>query len=206
MGKQEAWYLFAIPYPGGANAEYHYATVRIFSTPEQLESPGNFGAALEKAHPGGNIEEMMDRVWKTRDLVKTHRLFSWENFSADDLEAPPSILQVVYFKVPLEKENAYQQMEREVYHPMHKKEIEKGRRVGWEGWALNAPWGSSQAYTHIAVDMYKDWEQYTSPNIEGLLEEVHPGKTQDELTEIFTNTADLVNMEEWRLVDFAVKQ
>ncbi len=98
MGKQEAWYLFAIPFPGGTNAEYHYATVRIFSSPEQLESPGNFGAAMEKAHPGGDMEEMMDRVWKTHDLVKTHRLFSWENFSADDLEAPSSILQVVYFK------------------------------------------------------------------------------------------------------------
>jgi hypothetical protein len=207
QGHYDEWYLFAIPFPGGTNAEYHYATVHIYSSLEQMNKPSWSNQLFAKVHEGKDMDKATQWVQQSRDLVKSHRLMSWESFSAEDLEGPPSLLQIVYFKVPFDKQNAYEKMEREVFHPMHKKEIEMGKRAGWEGWWMQMPQGSGQAYSHIAVDMYKDWAQYTDfAHRADLMKTVHPDMNEEKMTEQFVKTVDMVKMEEWRLVDFAVKQ
>ena len=133
QGRMVSWSLWAIPFPGGTEADYHFATVRIYENMDQIKQAGEFGDLAEKVHAGKNMEEMTARIWETRDLVKTHRLFSWERFMDEDLTEPPGFIQVVYFDVPGGQQEAYQNMERDLYHPLHKKEIEIGKRAGWEG-------------------------------------------------------------------------
>ena len=205
QGVQDAWYLFRIPFPGGTNAKYHYATVRIFSSAKQLGNANQFGSAMSKVHGENNLDKVGEQIMRTRDLVKTHRIMSWERFAAKDLEKNPEIIQVVYFKVPFGKEGDYQKLEREIYHPMHKKEIELGARAGWEGWWLQNPSGSMQPYNYVAVDMYKDWGQYYRPPTADLLKMVHPDKKWSDLEKMHIETVDMVNIEEWHLVDFVEK-
>ncbi|NGP77374.1 hypothetical protein G3570_12065 [Balneolaceae bacterium YR4-1] len=203
QGKMVSWSLWAIPFPGGTGAEYHYATVRIYENLDQIKSAGDFGDVFESVHQGENLDELSETIWKTRDLVKTHRLFSWERFADEELTSPAEMIQVVYFKVPMGKVEAYQNMERDLFHPMHKKEIEIGKRAGWEGWALNQPYGSSMPYSHVAVDLYEDMDQFVMDyDYDAMLEEVHPDKTGDYMTDVFLNTVDMVRIEQWHLVDF----
>lgn len=203
QGKMASWSLWAVPFPGGTGAEYHYVTVRIYENLEQIKSANEFGDLLESVHQGKDMDKLSETIWKTRNLVKTHRLFSWERFADEEMSSPAEMIQVVYLKVPMGKEEAYQNMERDLFHPMHKKEIENGKRVGWEGWALNQPYGSSTPYSHVAVDMYEDMDQFVMEyDYDAMLEEVHPEKSSDYMTDVFLNTAELVRIEQWHLIDF----
>ena len=203
QGKMVSWSLWAIPFPGGTGAEYHYATVRIYENLDQIKSADEFGNVFETVHQGKDMDDLSETIWETRDLVKTHRLFSWERFADEELTSPAEMIQVVYFKVPMGKQEAYQNMERDLFHPVHKKEIEIGKRAGWEGWALNQPYGSSMPYNHVAVDLYKDMDQFVMEyDYDSILEEVHPEKTSAYMTDVFLNTVDLVRIEQWHLVDY----
>lgn len=205
QGKLAGWFLYRIPYPGGTNAGYHYATVRIFNDMAQLENPGSgLGAAFEKAHPGKDGDAMFEKTIQSRDLVKTHGFASWHSFMSEDLEGPTEIIDVVYFKIPMDKWDAYQEMETKYFHPTHKAEMKAGTRAGWEGWILRRPFGASMPYTHVAVDHFKNWEQYTKPNPKGLFKEVFSGNELELRDDMFNATAKLVKLEEWRLVDFVM--
>ncbi len=204
QGKLESWSLWAIPLPGGTNAEYHYATVRIYSSSEQMQHAGDFIEIFQQVHEGKDFDEMSGIILDSRDLVKTHRLSSWMSFSDDQLTSPPSVIQVVYLKVPLNKGANYTAMEEQLFHPLHKKEIELGLRAGWEGWQLQQPFGSSVDYTHVAVDSYKDADQLArnqANNYGEMVSEVHPGKSWSQVMDTFMETAELVRVEEWRLLE-----
>lgn len=201
-GKMESWSLWSIPYPGGTNAEYHYATIRIYSSNDQLYPSNDANDLWRETHIDKDFNEVMEHIYSTRDLVKTHKLSSWLRFMDKKLKTHPAIMQVVYFKTPLNKYDQYQALEKEVYHPMHQKEIEIGNRAGWEGWTLMTPMGSQMEYSHVAMDLYKDWGQYTaSVDSDAIFQEVHPGLTQEEVMQQWTSLVDLVKIEEWHLVE-----
>lgn len=204
--KMNYWGLFRVAYPAGTGADYQYVTVRIYEGADQLANATAFNETFEKVHENEILEALMSTVVNTRDLVETHRLYRWEMFQDPNLKAHPEILQVVYFKNPMPKWEDYQKMEKELFHPMHKKEIEMGLRAGWQGYQLQSPMGSSMPYSHVTVDSYKNWEQYMKPKKEeAVLSAVHPKKTREEINEVFYQTADLVRMEEWHLIDYVQK-
>lgn len=206
-GKLDSWSLWAIPYPGGTDAEYHYATVNIYNSMDQLEDPGaGIGEAFGKAHPGKEWADIGAMTLKSRDLVKTHGLGSWERFGDPNMTGPAGIINVVYFDVPMDKWDAYQEMERKYFHPTHKAEVEAGTRAGWEGWQLMRPMGESMPYDFVAVDQYRDWKQYTKNNPEDLFEGVLSERELNHREDIFNSTAKLVKLEEWRLIDFVSRQ
>lgn len=185
-------------------------TYRVYqwrpSSNDQIEATYDFSEMLEKSYAGKDLDEIFRCIEDTRDLVKTHKLISWERFTDESLEGPPTYLQLIYFKTPLAKLGDYQEMERDLFHPMHKKEIALGKRAGWEGWILNRPMGNSMPYTNVAVDMYSDWQQFYAPvDNQAIMKEVHPNKTNADLMEVFSKTTEMVRIEEWRLVDYVTK-
>lgn len=207
QGKLTYWGLYRVAYPGGTGAEYQYVTVRIYSDMEQLAHSNEFNSTFEKVHEGEIIEAIYATVVNTRDLVKTYRFHQWGAFMDPNLTEQPKILQVVYFNVDLPKWDDYVEMETKIFHPMHKKEIEMGNRAGWQGYQLTGPMGSSIPYTHVAVDLYKDWAQYTKPvDSEAIRKAVHPNKKQSEIDELFFETTHLYRIEEWQLIDFVAKE
>lgn len=205
-GKLSYWGLFRVAYPAGTGADYQYVTVRFYEGADQLAHSTEFTDAFEKVHENEIFEALMSTVINTRDLVETHRLYRWEIFQDPNLEAHPEILQVVYFKNHMSKWDDYQKMEKEIFHPMHKKEIEMGIRAGWQGYQLTSPMGSSMPYSHVAVDSYKDWEQYMKPKREDAIRRlVHPKMSSEDISEVFHNTTDIVRIEEWHLIDYVQK-
>lgn len=204
--KLSYWGLFRVAYPAGTGAEYHYVTVRQY-TKEQLKYSTEFNAAFEKVHAEEILEAIFSTVTNTRDLVKTYQFVQWGGFGDPNLTEQPKILQVVYFNNEWPKWDDYQEMETKLFHPMHKKEIEMGYRAGWQGFQLTNPMGTNMPYTHVAVDLYKDWDQYMSDkDSEAILKAAHPNKTGDEIDAVFYKTANLVNLEEWHLIDFVMKE
>lgn len=125
------------------------------------------------------------------------------SLKAQDFRA--AIVNFLY--VPEGQADSYLKMEKAFAKPMHKKEIEMGKRQAWEGWWVQMPQGSGQPYSHIAIDMYKDWAQYSDRAHQAELQKaVHPGMSQEKMMDQFVKTVDMVKIEEWRLLDSAVKQ
>lgn len=207
QGKLWGWFLYAIPYPGGTNAEYHYVTVRIYNNLADIENPmSDMADVFGKVHAGKDANKAFEKTLASRDLVKTYGFAQWESFMQEGATSPAEILTVVYFKVPPGKGSAYQEVEKTIWHPLHKANMDAGRRMGWGGWRLARPQGTSLPFQYVAVDHYKDWEQYTKPPVEGILEQVHPGKTWEELNAATREALEMVNFEEWRLIDYVMKQ
>lgn len=206
-GKMDAWFLYRIPYPGGTDAEYHYATVRVYSDLSQLENPmSGLGDLFAKVHPGKNADEAFEMTTGSRDLIKTYGLVRWESFFAEDMAEPAKIIQVVYFRVPMDKWGDYQDMETKYFHPTHKAEIKAGKRTGWDGYRLAQPMGMDMPFQYVAVDHYKDWAQYTSQPSEADYEGVFDGDEMEMREQVFSQTVTLARLEEWRLVDYVMKQ
>ena len=207
QGKLDYWGLFRVAYPAGTGADYHYVTVRSYKDAEQLANATAFLPTFEKIHENEILEAITATVFNTRDLVETHRLDQWKMVQADDVEEHPEILQVSYLKVDMPNWDSYQQMENQVYLPMHKKEMEMGHRAGWQAFQLSSPMGSSMPYSHITVDLYKDWTQYTQKVDKNMIRKaVHANKKQGDLDEQLHQTVNISKVEEWHLVDYVMKE
>lgn len=201
------WGLFRVAYPAGTGAEYQYVTVRMYDGPEQLGLSNQFLPVFEEVHKDEILEAITATVFNTRDLVYTHKLYQWEMFQPSDAEAHPEIVRVNYLKVPPLKWSDYVDMEKKVYHPMHKKEMEMGVRAGWQGYRLSSPMGTSMPYTHVTADMYKDWSQYTKEVDRDVIRKaVHPNKKLDDMNKNLFSTVEFVRVEEWHLVDYVMKE
>jgi hypothetical protein len=203
QGKILGWYLYQVPYPGGTDAEYQYVTVRIYSNMAQLENPmSDMDAIFKKVHPGKKMDDVGPKTLASRDLVKSYGFYGWEAFGDPNLTEPAKILQIVKFKIPMDKWEAYQEMETNFYHPTHKAEIKAGTRAGWSGWQLVRPMSTTGEYQFVAVDSYKDWKQYTSQNPEGLYEKVLSKNELEMRDKMFGNIVEGMSTEEWRLIDY----
>ena len=203
QGKMVGWYLYRIPYPGGTDAEYHYATVRVYDDLADIESPmSDMEDVFKKVHPGKDLDKLGKETMASRDLVKTYAFSRWEAFYAKDITEPTKVIQMVSFKVPMDKWDAYMEMERKYYHPTHKAEMGAGTRAGWAGWILRRPMGTKAGFQFVAVDHFKDWAQYTKRNPEGLFDQVFENNELEYRDRLFNETAEIVNIEEWRLVDY----
>ena len=203
-GNLQGWYLLEIPYPGGTNAEYHYITVRVYKEPVANPMDGLMDKA-RKVHPDADLEAFADKTMQSRDLVKTHGFYAWEAFGWEDRKMS-TVGQQVYFRVPMDKWEAYRKMEVEDYHPMHKAEIAAGYRHGWMGLQLMRPMGMAEPYQFVAVDFYKDYDQYIrrmpADERAAAFKKALPNRTEESISQNFYDTVELVHLEEWRLVDY----
>lgn len=206
QGACEGWFLYSIPYPGGTDAEYHYATVRLYSDISQIESPlSNLEELFNKVHPNMDAAEMTEKTLSSRDLVKTYRASNWKSVMSETFDGPSNLIQLVYFHVPMHNWTAYQEMEEKYFLPTHKKEMETGYRYGWAGWMMERPMGMNHPYQFVAVDHYKDWDQYTKQIPQDLYEGVFAGDELKKRDEIFYKTVKMVNLEEWHLIDYVME-
>lgn len=204
-GNLLAWYLFRVPYPGGTEAPYHFVTVHLYPNMEQAGSTmGNMSTVFAKVHPGKDMNDVMERTLASRDLTRTYMTQRWKAFSDPDLEEMPTIQQMVYFEVPMDKWQDYMEMEEKYFHPTHQAEIDAGYRAGWSGWIMQMPFGEDQPFQFAAVDVYKDWEQYSKNIPASVYEGVISEEDYAKRNELFAETVTLKYGEIWRLVDYVL--
>lgn len=120
--------------------------------------------------------------------------------------AEPQYAAVSYMKVDPAKENAYVQMERELWMPIHRQRIRDGRLKSWSLYEVRLPGGTGREYGFMTVETfgsiqdaagaYEDTAQVTA-----LMKKVHPGKEAGEFLARTTDSRSLVRSEVLRLVD-----
>ncbi len=198
-GKKSYWGLFAIPFPGGTNAEYHYATVSIYSDLAQSGSDWDFLNTFKAVHPKMDLTIATKRTLDSRDLVRGVRISQWGQFFNEGSRGNKA-MTVVYINVKDGKGAEYRNLEKTMWEPMHRMEMTKGKREGWQGWQLDMPWGTKAHYNYLAVDFYKDWAQYTKRLPDSDYTNATGGKSWADIIKATNEIESVYLTEEWHLI------
>jgi L-rhamnose mutarotase len=113
---------------------------------------------------------------------------------------------VSYMKVDPAKENAYVQMERKVWKPMHEQLVKDGKMKSWSLYEVRFPGGDNREYGYLTVETYNsiqdvDGSYGDAAYFASLLKKVHPKKTEYDLMFETLNNRTLVRSEVLKLVD-----
>lgn len=156
------WDLWRLQ-PGGEDQGYQYLTVNLFNDPvKMMGHEGNFEAALNAAYPDMSEEDRLEKfnaTSKSRDLAKRLYLEQIATSKATFEMPLGTVAGINLMKVADGDFEKYENFESEFFLPMHQKEVDDGRRGSWGLLRYMLPTGSDTYATHIAVDMYENYEQ-----------------------------------------------
>ncbi|MGM1055710.1 MAG: hypothetical protein ACQEWG_07495 [Bacteroidota bacterium] len=156
------WDLWGLQ-PGGENQGYQYLTVSLYNDPvKMMSNAGDFEAALKAAYPDMSEDdrnEKFNNTAKSRDLAARIYLEQIAT-TKDDFEMPlGTVAGINLMKATNGDYETYEKFESEVFQPIHQKEVDAGIRGNWSLMRYMLPTGSDVYASHIAVDMYRDYNQ-----------------------------------------------
>jgi len=85
-------------------------------------------------------------------------------------------VQVDYMKVAPGKDQAYVDMERNVWKPYHQALVDAGQHAWWGLYAIRSPAGSEVGFSYATVNVFSKLTDMESPFSEEILRKVYPGK------------------------------
>ena len=189
------WRFFRVQFTG-KNDEYNFVTAAFFDDFNKL---GNlYNIDIQKVHPGKNIDDTMEEIYKVRDLVKTNLLVINSN-TVNSL--PAKYLQVNFMNIRQGGESEYLDVENTIWKPVHQELLNSGAKAGWSVWSLYFPGGAGLPYQFVAVDDFADFSQIGKVDYSDAFNKVHKDKNLDELLERTTKSRILVKSELWESLD-----
>lgn len=187
------WQLWKNSYAGYGD-EYQYITINWYKDWAHSFTPNPEGF-YDQFFNGEDAEifakTVESRVLVAKDVV--HEVHSAEN------NLPGKYIVINHFQPKPGMGSTYEEMERDIFMPLHEEAIKRGDRASWGLWSTWPVKEGEAAYS--AVDGYSTVEQLTGGVGEDLFSAVHPGKTQDEIYGKMGEARDLVSSEVWELLD-----
>lgn len=182
-GAIESWALERVMSPSGSSTAYNFVTRQRFKDRDQLAAyqtgpyfPENWKTLLTEKEI-----ELINRTSELRTYVKGEVWSAEERVLAKDL-SDANISVVNYFKIPEGKYRSdHLKMERELWMPFHKQNVEQEKMKAWVLLNRELPMGSDYGYSIITVDVYKDMHQFWEPFDSDGLAKMHPGKSLEEI-------------------------
>lgn len=160
-GEIRGWDLWSME-PSGTDQGYPYMTVTLHKDMESMMAGMTWDqimAHAKKAYPDMTDEElnaMAQKTGESRDLAV--RIFAVELDYAGEFEVG---LGTVATMAWMKSDDAdYEEMESEVFKPMHEANIAAGKVMGWSFIGFILPMGSERYASHVAVNFYKDMSQF----------------------------------------------
>jgi len=195
-----SWNLYAVRFPGGTGHDYNYVTVTFFESPADVENL-DYPTYAERAHPDKNVNTLIERTYDARNAVRSEL---WARLDEVAPEAPPSepppFIRLDYMKVPPGGAGDYQNLEQNMWKPVHRARLDAEAITDWELWQMTLPGGTSQPYNYATVTGYQSMADMPGYP-DGVWNEVHPDKNLDEIAQQTYEARDLVQTELWTLID-----
>lgn len=203
MGMQEDWSISRVVSPTGASAEYDYVTRHAFIGEDQLANymekpflPDNWQSLLTVEEIG-----LVLRASEIRTFIKSEIYSGIDEVTAPDI-SKSTVAVVNYFKQPEGKTRAdHTKMEQDIWKPVHAARVKDGTLKGWLLMSLEFPFGASQPYDMITIDVYSDMKQYLMPFTDDYFKKVHPQKNMADLMKQTAATTTLVRGEVRQIID-----
>ena len=141
---------------------------------------------------------------KLMELTTTSRTYAFEEVanrvSVADNAGASSYIYVARMKVKPGMENAYVNMEKEIFKPFFEERIKRGELTHWGIW--NTPYFKEGQARYSAVNGFNSVKQLTSPNSNLTPEELDLDMTMEQVMELVQETREMVSVELWELVDY----
>ncbi len=199
-GEIVAWLFYHIRYTG-SNDVYNYATVTIFDDPAKLENPWTVDPIT--VHPTKDVELIEQETEESRDLV-TKNLLQRINFLPTPENAPQTkFAQVDYMKVEQGGDEAYLELEDQVWKPIHSDFMQEGTRSGWSLWGRVYPTGYGLDYQYITVNDFPSFISIGAADYLKAFQKMNSNLTVEQLNEKTNRSRYLVKSELWELLDAA---
>jgi L-rhamnose mutarotase len=197
------WYLYAVEFSGG-NEGYNYVAITLYDNSEQLENPWRSDIP-GKVHPGKKLEELMQRTYESRTNLKSELFYSIATAPEIPLEKPAPYMQVNYMKVEPPMQSEYEQLESEIWLPIHNESIRSGRTTGWGLWSALFPRGSGRPYQYITLNAFSKYSTIFDLDFSIPFNSIHPDKDYKETQERTWEVRSIVRSELWDLIDYVIR-
>ena len=197
------WFLYAVEFAGSSD-EYNYVLITLYDDADKLENPWNADIPA-KVHPGMKTEEIMERTNKSRDHIKSHLCYSIATAPRIPLEKPAAYMQVNYMSVPPPMSADYEQLETEIWFPIHSEAIRSGQTAGWSLWSLLFPRGAGLPYQYLTLNAFSEYAYAFELDFSIPFNNIHPDKDYLETLEKTWGTRTIVRTELWDLIDYLIK-
>lgn len=162
------WDLWSLQ-PGGESQGFQYLTVNLYDDPVKMfEGSDDFMKAVKAAYPDLSEEDLQKKfniTAKSRDLAV--RIYLEEIATTkDDFEMKiGTVASIDMMKVEFGNSGAYEKAEKEVFQPMHQKQVDAGAKGSWGLLRFMSPVGSETYASHITVNMFKDYSHLFGENM-----------------------------------------
>ena len=197
------WYLYAVEFAGTGN-EYNYVVINVYDNAQRLENPWDVDI-LEKIHPRLSLEEILQRTQRNRETVRSELHFSIATAPAIPLETPAPYMQVNFMQVAPQKQTEYEQLESEIWLPIHYQSIQLGRTTGWGLWKSLFPRGAGRDYQYLTLNTFSDFSTILQLNFSESFNDIHPGKDYNRFLEKTQEARTIKSSELWVLIDYAIR-
>lgn len=160
-GEILGWDLWTLE-PSGTDQGFPYMTVTLYKDMESMMEGMTWDqimAHAKKAYPNMSDEElaaMGEKTGDSRDLAV--RIFAKELDYAGDFKVGLGTIATMAWMKSLDAD--YEEMESEIFKPMHEAKIAAGNAIGWSFIGFMLPMGSERYASHLAVNFYEDMSQY----------------------------------------------
>jgi len=162
------WDLWSLQ-PGGENQGFQYLTVNLYDDPVKMfEGSGDFMKAVKAAYPDlskEDLEEKFNSTAKSRDLAVRIYLEEIAVTKGDFELTIGTVASIDMMKVEFGNSGAYEKAEKEVFQPMHQKQVDAGAKGSWGLLRFMSPVGSETYASHITVNMFKDYNHFFGENM-----------------------------------------
>lgn len=188
-----AWYLIGKHFTGTAS-EYEYVTVTVF--PSLFELNNSYPEELASADDDALLEKTMN----ARDLIQTE---IYDTPLITEIIHLPKYLNVSFMKVSQGNDNAYLELEKNIWKPIHEKLIKEGIKSTWSVYRQLYPGGYDAQFNYFTVNGFADMKKVSFEPPEGWEEVfsiVHQGKDIDKLFENTNQLRVLIKTELWELI------
>ena len=197
------WYLYAVEFSGSSD-EYNYVVITLYDNSEKLENPW-MPDIPGKVHPEKNIEEIMKQTYDSRNHIKSELFYSIATAPEIPLEKPAAYMQVNYMKVEPAFQSNYEQLESEIWLPIHNESIRSGRTTGWGLWSSLFPRGAERPYQYITLNAFSEYSYVFELDFSIPFKNIHPEKDFAEAQEKTRQLRKIARTELWDLIDYAIR-
>lgn len=186
------WQLWRNVY-AAADDPYQYITINWYE---------NYAKTFEDAPEGIFDDVLTDKEWEElyTKTMKSRTLGSREvmhrALNAEGSESGKYVV-INHMRVKPGMENAYMDVESEIWKPYQEEAIKRGMKANWGVWVA-WPYKEGQS-RYSSVDGYNSMDQMMMGD--NILEDVHPGMTWEEIDKKTSETRRISSIEIWEIVD-----
>jgi hypothetical protein len=191
QGRKGFWALYGVRF--GSRDECDYYTVNTYFGTEALQrGMPDLADIFAEVHPDMDFDEAMQRTWASRKMVRTQLWLGVGGIQAESF-------RYVYVNLMSAPDaNAYVELERTVFMPVHKALVADGLMKGWALYQLASPYGTDIEYSHATVDFMDDIGYLPFGDY---LSNVHPDRDVDEIWSATNEARSIVLSELWYVID-----